>query len=239
MKLKVLTQNMWLFLFPISIDHKKRIRRLATKINELKPEFIALQEFFYKNDINYLLKQIDNYYFIHEVGLTNKSGLLTLTKHKPGNINFINFDKNELNFPENLTSKGLLITEFKIKNKKFKFINTHFNFHKNNVLRKKYTKNCFNKLINLNLNDLTFIAGDFNMFPDELKKYTKNLFLIENEKITWDKKSKYIKYFTIKNLLKQNAKLDYLFSNKKMKFKSQTIRNDISDHYGIFTEVEI
>ena len=59
MKLKVLTQNMWLFLFPISIDHKKRIRRLATKINELKPEFIALQEFFYKNDINYLLKQND------------------------------------------------------------------------------------------------------------------------------------------------------------------------------------
>ncbi len=132
-----------------------------------------------------------------------------------------------------------VVLKHKETGKKFTFMNTHFGFgDKCQVDSAKLIYEYSQKISN----NPTFVTGDFNMSPKALgyAEMTKN-FVDVNEATT---KETIYTYHGFK-LSEPHDRIDFCFVDKNITpITSKTITDDIngklpSDHYGVFSEIEI
>ena len=122
----------------------------------------------------------------------------------------------------------------------FAFFNTHFGFGEENQIKSVRLVQRYME----NFSDYpTFITGDFNMIPSSapyaemIKKFTD-----ANELTVKDRRSTYHAY---NPQVDTNMHIDYCFVNKDVtpvafKIIDETVEDKFpSDHYGIYTELEI
>ena len=132
------------------------------------------------------------------------------------------------------------LLENKTDGKKFAFFNTHFGFGEENQVKSvKLIQEYMDKYSDYP----TFITGDFNMiaqtkaYAEMVKKYSD-----VNELTVKDRRTTFHAYYTRGEL---NAHIDFCFINDKVSPIEYKIIDDLidgkfpSDHYGIFTELNI
>ncbi len=232
---------MWLLPFRLSKNNKKRVSLLLDFINKKQPDIITLQEVWDTKHITFLKKHLKNYFFSYVAKKKlNISGVVTISKCSPTNIEFFPFKKNkEMDFVEKRVMKGVIKTEYKIKDKKFFFYNTHL-YNPTSERKKQITKNQIHFIKSrIKPNGTVFLCGDLNLDKNEFEKVNNGFFsFAEKTRNTFSSDNKYLKKWWDRKV-KGNKKIDYILikTDAKYSFKSQTINKDLSDHFGIYTEV--
>lgn len=132
-----------------------------------------------------------------------------------------------------------VILQDKESKEKFTFMNTHFGFGDNGQLKSVKLIYEYSKKISPYP---TFITGDFNMTPDSpAYKLMSELFIDVNAVTVNDLRTTYHGYDP-KNI--NNEHIDYCFTDKNIKPRSQKIIDDTvegmfpSDHFGLYIKLE-
>ena len=140
---------------------------------------------------------------------------------------------------DKVAKRGALLTRFK----DFDLINTHLypdNWGNDNITYNEFDivkKHC-------NKRKPTILAGDLNMKYEAFKKANNGFFeLADDVWNTFGLYNEYVKKWWEKNVT-TNKKLDYVLirdpEKKKITFNSRAVRRPVlSDHYGIYSEIEI
>ncbi len=236
MILKLASINHWGLAWPFSIHKKNRLSNLVELIKKRKFDIVCLQEVWKTSELNTLRLSFPGYFFFYSIKKRkNPSGLVILSKYQLYDEYFIPFGV--LNY-EAIFEKGLLLAKISIGGKEIRVINTHlqasFKPLKSIAWQKQLEKvySAFN-------DNPTLIFGDFNYnYPDF---HLPDLNLIsQSSNFTRDTNHLYNKK-SFNSMSKVNMVCDLIFSN----FKTKVITNGIikkplvSDHYPIFSEIEI
>jgi exonuclease III len=242
MIVKIFNINMWLLPFRLSKHNKKRVNLLLDFIKKTQADVITLQEVWDTKHIDFLKKNLPEYYFSYVAKKRlNISGVVTFSRYKPTSVDFFPFRKTkEMNFIEKRVKKGILKTEYKIKGRSLIFYNTHL-YNPTSEAKKRITKIQFESIKSKIMpNQTIFFCGDLNLKKIEFERQNKGFFsYAEKVNNTFSSKSKYLKKWWDPKV-KANKKIDYVLIKTKSKFsfQSKSINNDLSDHFGIYTEIK-
>jgi endonuclease/exonuclease/phosphatase family metal-dependent hydrolase len=236
---------MWLLPFKLSKDNRKRLKQLVLVIREKNPDIVALQEVWNKKYIKFLSKKLSEYNFNFLAKKSfNISGLVTMSKYSPQIEKFLPFTRNMGQpFFEKSVRKGLLKVEYKINGKKIAFYNTHLSCP-NGGNEKYYTMKQFEFIKNkINQKQVSILCGDLNLKDREFERINNNFFsYAENSKNTFSIENKYLRKWWDRKP-EANKKIDYILikvpEKIKFNFNSETIKHALSDHFGIYSEIEL
>ncbi|MFH1649501.1 MAG: endonuclease/exonuclease/phosphatase family protein [Candidatus Woesearchaeota archaeon] len=236
MKLRIFSLNCWLLPFPLSTNNRGRLSNIISLVKKHKPDIIALQEVWLKNDVKYVEDSLKDYVFIKSSSrLFNKSGLLTgvLKKNVSYEIQSFPITKKH-NLIERIARKGYHI--LKLSNDLF-FVNTHLYapMIKN---EESIAKSQFTLLQKLMKSKKGFLVGDFNLDENELEKLNKRFELDKTYNITWSGSNKLTRTM-FNRLFPPDKKKDYIFKTKKsnITLKTKCIESPIvSDHFAILID---
>jgi endonuclease/exonuclease/phosphatase family metal-dependent hydrolase len=135
----------------------------------------------------------------------------------------------------------LLHLVFDIDGKEISFLNTHFAWGKTHIQKPHQTKQGEILIDYLKIVKSPFIlSGDFNLTPEQplIKKIdslTHNLTAENNVITTLDPKN-----HRAKELFPPGIAVDYIFTSNDITVKNfAVVDEDLSDHYGLITEIEI
>lgn len=242
MKISIFNINMWLLPFYYSKHNKSRLNKLIDIIKIKNPDIVTLQELPRKKHSKFVEKNLPEYFVSHHARkILNKSALVTLSKNKPVETEFFPFSKEKIRArPEKLITKGILATHF---DNKVSVYNTHFYLIKKDKDKHLLEKQLdFTKSI-LKKQNICFLCGDLNMDKKHFDKVNNGFFsYVENSKVTFSKDSRYHKKWW-DNKIHGNKKIDYILikcpQKIKISYKSKTIKHDLSDHYGIYSEITV
>jgi endonuclease/exonuclease/phosphatase family metal-dependent hydrolase len=238
MKLTIFDINMWLMPFPYSTRQKLRLRKLVEFINRKKPDIITMQEVPLKKHIGFLKKRLD-YFFTYHGSFVNKSGLVIMSKIMPANTGYKAFPKSKgMSMIDRVVRRGILYADFL---DDVRIYNTHL-YHKSLDHRVKITLNEFQFLKDTIAEDKKcIICGDLNLNKEQFEKANNGFFkYAENTKNTFSFENKYLKKWWDPHVT-GDKKIDYILvkSKTKFSFQSKLIKEEISDHYGIYSEIEL
>ncbi|MEM2139144.1 MAG: endonuclease/exonuclease/phosphatase family protein, partial [Candidatus Woesearchaeota archaeon] len=92
MFLKIASINFWGLKKPASIDKEIRLKRLIEFIKNENLSIVCLQEIWLKQDLDFIINNLKDYYFAYDLNnkKKNPSGLLIITKFKILKKSFIN-----------------------------------------------------------------------------------------------------------------------------------------------------
>jgi endonuclease/exonuclease/phosphatase family metal-dependent hydrolase len=243
MILTIFNINMWLLPFRISKHNKKRLKSLMEYIRQKNPDIITLQEIWDIKHINFLRKNLPEYHFEYTPRKRlNFSGLATLSRYKPASMEFFPFKKNKsMIFIEKSVLKGVLKTEYKIEGKKIIILNTHLYAPLKGKVEKETKKQLEFTKSKINTKGTIFLCGDLNLEKKDFEKINKGFFkYAEREQNTFSSENRYVKKWWDRKA-KHDTKIDYILAktDNKIYFRSQTVKEPLSDHYGIYTKVEL
>ena len=238
MKLKIFNLNTWLLPYPFSKHRKSRFKELVLTIKSLDPDIITLQEVVQKKHLKQL--RLPGYFTSSpRFKLANKSGLVTLSKMRPSKTNFISFKKpRKIALAQKIAKRGVLITEFK----EFVMYNTQLYPEGWNLEATNKEFNHLKKIVDRT--KICFVSGDLNLKLKDFEDVNKGFFsFVEDTDNTFSRLNQYVVKWWDRNVT-TNKKLDYILvknpTNKRILFKSMAVKKPvISDHYGIFSEIEI
>ena len=242
MKISIFNINMWLLPFYYSKHNKSRLNKLLNIVKNKNPDTVTLQELPRKKHVKILEKKLPDYHISHKSGrILNKSALVTLSKKKPLQIEFFPFSRKKIfSSSEKFITKGILATHFK---NKVSIYNTHF-YLINKVKHKVYLEDQLNftKKI-LKKQNICFLCGDLNMHKSHFDSLNNGFFGYgEDSKVTFSQNSKYHKKWWDRKL-HGDKKIDYILvktpKKTKISYKSEIIKHDLSDHYGIYSEITL
>ncbi len=242
MKISIFNINMWLLPFYYSKHNKDRLKKLVDFIKIRKPDVVTLQEIPLKRHVKYIQKNLPEYFVSHHSGrVLNKSALVILSKDKPVKTEFFPFPKEKIfTKSERIITKGVFVTHFK---NKVSVYNTHFYLVKednyNSLLEKQFD---FTKSI-MEKKNICFLCGDLNMDKQHFDRVNNGFYsYAENSKITFAQDNRYHKKWW-DNKVQGNKKIDYILvkisKTKKISYKSETIKQGLSDHYGIYSQIKV
>ena len=240
MIIKIFNLNAWLVPYPYSRERKSRFEKLILTINTLKPDIVTLQELSDKKYIRFLKNEFPKYSVTSPGGkLFNRSSLVTLSKNKPINTTFIPYkNPKDIDIKMKLVKRGVLVTEF----------NDYFIY--NTILypegwNVKYSLDDLNILKkSIDSDKICFVSADLNLRLKDFEKGNKGFFsFVEDTDNTFSYLNHYVYKWWDKNV-KAAKKIDYILvknpTKKKIFYKSRLIKKPLlSDHYGIYTQVEI
>lgn len=240
---------MWLLPPPLSAENSFRIDKLVNLVNEMGPDIVTLQEIWLNRYLRKIRRKLKKYHLVSSGSkFFNKSGLVTLSIHKPIYTNFHPFNVTpKYSFSEFLARKGLLTANLRKGNKLFSIVNTHtYGGNKGKRGQRIKTKQLRILKEQITLEYPVITAGDFNTTPGKLFQFAKDF--ISDSKVvpTQSRSDKYTKrrFNRIENRKKKRFyKLDYVLLRTKSEnsyIKTNTINSpQISDHRPVFAEVII
>lgn len=227
--MKIFTLNTWQF--PRSKDKKYRLKKLITFLKKEDFDIINLQELWFSKDRNEVIRELKGYYPFHSnTWILNKSGLLSLSRHKmfDKKIEFFEFSKDH-SWEERLGNKGYISFKVKKDKKVVQIVNTHlYDIDGPNSLainRRDLERIQFEFKNQKNL----IITGDFNLKKKEVDKISLMPYT-SNEK-TFVQENKYVD----EDL---NDKLDYIFYKGFKRGISTLVKKGFSDHFGLICELK-
>jgi len=254
------------FGIPMPVHRKERFKLIAEALYKLSPDIIALQEVFVWTDRNILIDKLKEHYDVYPEKFLpfSSGGLITFVK-KHIEVNKFEFNKFRdqgnktlISIPDGIAGKGHQVFELKINRKTVSFINCHLlcQYNRSDSLVKSYA-NQITELINITtkLGNKVIVSGDLNDDPNSegITKLKKNAGLYEQlstEDFTVDLSN--LNRGKIMNIFSngKSYRTDYTFATKEIKIVSQSIifnlpivvngkAYNLSDHYGIFTEIEV
>lgn len=260
MKIKIITQNC--FDSPLSSNRFNRINFLISKIINLNPDVIFLQEINFSKTAFRVMKALKDagYHVFCQPGLVlNRGGLLTASRISIDNLEFHRFGSQgkilSLQIADRILGKGFQKMTTTVNGNKVSLFNVHFvSIHNRRSFAERKTLESQFEMLSLKSNEDKIICGDFNftqkdpLYHELLKKYdfvdpleSTNLKTIVSNNT--NKKGIY------KDGL--NVKFDYTFISKKIakNIKSDVIfdelfainkqKTNLSDHFGLFTVFEV
>lgn len=206
-------------------ENDERFNLLVDSISKLSPDFVLLQEVRrYKNKKNILsnLKSLlgfphSNFTETFDFSIDYGKGVFQSESMKEG-LGVLS------KFKFNLQKTVLPIIKGKDRWPRIAVCYDFGNFFICNLHLSKYDDS--RKLEMEKLPNADVYAGDFNMFPEEIKKY------FQGDKISFDFK-KYISFPS------KNMTLDYVVLKRGKFIKVESIDKTISDHTALFVIVEI
>ncbi|GEM_PF-3086351 len=246
--LKILTANMWLLPPPTSINNQERLDNFINLVKKLDPDAINLQEVWLNKYINYLKKKLLSYRVINTSSLFyNKSGLVTLIKHKPIKVEFHKFDiKNDLDPVERIASKGFLRTQFSKGGNLINLINTHV-YQSFDESKLKIKLSQIEEVIKKSkAANPTIIAGDLNVFPEKISKLVDQLQKELEVPVTYSENNAYA-HKAVNIILNRdgvyNERPNRILANIKKPIspiKLEVIKNPlVSDHFPLLAEITL
>jgi endonuclease/exonuclease/phosphatase family metal-dependent hydrolase len=245
MELKILSLNLWLLPPPFSVENKNRLKKFVEFIKSQNPDIVALQEVWLKRYVNFLRKHLKDYN-IHCCGnsLYNKSGLVTLSKIKPQEVESSKFkNTGKISIIEQLAKKGYLKTKLSIAGKMLSIINTHLYDsakEKGKLIKEKQ----FEQLKKIIKEDISIVAGDLNLRINEFLGFNKGYFCVDDDdQYTVSSKNPYSNMRFNKNK-ECNKKIDYVLlknnSCDEILLRTKVIRYPLlSDHFAILSILSI
>jgi endonuclease/exonuclease/phosphatase family metal-dependent hydrolase len=265
MKLSIVCLNTYGMPLPVSI--KIRYKLIIDELQKIKPDIISLQEVWLFSGMEFLISKLkDSYnYYPDHPRLINSCGLVTFIRK---NINselvlMKRFDRQGplelLCIPDRVGGKGYQVINLNINNRIVNFINCHtlcqYNRSPEIVRHHKMQIDELGGCIKNMDGKAKIVTGDLNDDPDSNTiKYLK----LENDlyerlglsDISVDLEN--LNRGKIMNMFSDghSYRTDYVFVSKNIKINNQNIifdksviHNDteynLSDHYGIYTEIEI
>jgi len=246
-RLKVLTLNIWNINEPIM----ERLDKIIIFIKTNKPDIIVLQEVSRLNtgqlESEYIVEKIK--YLFHSYVSTGfwkgrEEGIAILSSH-----DFLSIKKVLLPNTLNDMQRHLLHCTIEIQNRVINLYNTHLaDDIKETKIREKQILSILKYIQKNSLNELNILSGDFNDIPESrpLKILFKSKILFDTwnicnptkDGITFSEQNKYVR-----SELWPNRRIDYITISKKIiVHNSSLVFTDdqiVSDHYGIYAEVEI
>ena len=244
MELKVLTQNLWLLPFPLSIHNKERLTKFIKVVKKIKPDIIALQEVWLNSHIEYLKNHLKTYHLtVFNNKLFNRSGLVTLSKIKPISSSVHHFNTRKLHsLIEKTVHKGFQKIILPVKNQALTLINCHL-YHEITQKRTQIIKKQFKELKKLLKNKEALILGDLNMCWKTFLKLNKQFFLHGNSDDHTRTSSNYYQNVRFNRFMDTNKKEDYILFRSLKKtpvIKTKVIKTPIiSDHHAVVGEIII
>ncbi|MBP9758707.1 endonuclease/exonuclease/phosphatase family protein [Candidatus Dojkabacteria bacterium] len=254
------------FGIPIPVHKKIRFKLIAEELDKISPDIIALQEVFVWTNRNILIDKLkDQYYIYPEKFLPFSSGgLITFIKNgiKVNKFKFSRFkdqgNKTLISIPDGIAGKGYQTFELLINKKIINFINCHLlcQYNRTAILESSYMKQ-IDELISTKstLCRSIILSGDLNDHPESkaMSKLKTSIGLSENlmaDEFTIDLDN--LNRGKIMNIFSNGKpyRTDYTFVSNDLEIKSQSIvfknpiefnskKYHLSDHYGVYTEINI
>ncbi|MDD5254239.1 MAG: endonuclease/exonuclease/phosphatase family protein [Candidatus Nanoarchaeia archaeon] len=234
MKLKLAHLNAWGMPWPLSVLRRTRMEIIACLIKEKDFDVVCLNEVWFKDDVEFLRKNLKGYNFVYmKEGKINEQGLVTISKYPLKLKEFIPFRRSEV-----FSHKGILISECDIKGFKVKVINTHL-FHSRKLDKSIVVQGQLAKIKRILDKIPTILMGDFNIDADKVKFPGFNV-ISDTSIPTLNKENRYT-HKLFNGLYSINLKCDIIFTNFKNKILRKGMIKEplISDHYMIFSEIMV
>ncbi|XMB72915.1 endonuclease/exonuclease/phosphatase family protein [Mycoplasmatota bacterium WC30] len=255
MKLKLLTLNLHCFAEQNIEQNQKLVAEMIIKYDV---DIVFLQEVaqtmnlpiikdnIKENNYGYMIQQelsgqgyIYNYYYepIKESFGSNDEGLGIISK-KPLKFLSSKYISKTIDYG-NWKTRKVLAYELETDSKKIALATTHFGWSDGyEVFEEQFTL-ATEDFINI---DLVILAGDFNIVSDskEYKYITKNGW---NDVFYKNPDFKNTPTFRgDEDTMRRQVKIDYIMTNKEVELLNQKIlfiEDRVSDHYGVFAEIEV
>jgi endonuclease/exonuclease/phosphatase family metal-dependent hydrolase len=250
------------FGLPLS-DRNHRLAVLISEITKYKPDIVCLQEVFFPKTAFAVSQELSKagYDIFYSKGkIFNKGGLLTSTISPMAKKRFVRFTSQgsllSLQITDRFLGKGYQKVELLINRKKITLLNTHVAcaYIRHSKKEKQSQKEQLSQLVNdVGKSKKIILTGDLNFAPEEslyseliqktsLADPSENAGLITFPGINTNRKGFHIGY--------SSCRLDYTLVSKDMAVrKQQVIFKDkfnirgkwrqLSDHFGLLTEIEI
>lgn len=229
--MKIFTLNSWMLPLGLSKINNKRFKRIYEFIEKEQPDIVMLQEIWFSKYVK-KLEKLDYYVFSQAKFPFNRSGLVTMTKKKH-RAEFIKFPEYSTTFMHKLAKRGF----HKIDIDNISFFNAHLYVMpgvENTLIAKKELD-----IIKKHMKKKSVLCGDMNIDKKEFDKINKKYFSYADDvKNTFSSANPLlIKWWDPKMIA--DKKIDYILIKNpaKFTFKSRVIKGEMSDHYGILSEI--
>lgn len=235
--------NAWLMPLGISAENKVRIDRLINFIERNKPPLVTLQEVWLGKYVNYLKEKLPRYLVVaSSLGSAfNWGGMVTLldsTKVSYKSHSYTYFPQQGIQFiHERIAHKGVLTVVVSIGGQEWKITNTHL-FAPHSLKQEDITISQFLRLPRpTSYEDRHLLCGDLNLDPEKVYRIAAAAgWRIDcNLEPTISRDNPY--QLMLANRFNNNTfKCDYiLFPGGNL--QTEVIREELSDHYGLWTEI--
>ncbi len=229
--MKFFTLNCWMLPFGLSKINNRRFKRIFDFIEKEQPDIVFLQEVWFSKYVR-KLEKLDYDVFSQSKFFLNRSGLVTMTKKKH-KAEFIKFPEYSTTLIHKAAKRGF----HKVKSGDITFFNAHLYVMpgKENISIAKKELDIIKK----HMKGKSILAGDMNIDKKDFDKINKGYFdFLENTKNTFSWSNPLVKKWWDPKM-KADKKIDYILVRRpsSFKFKSKIIKEEMSDHYGILTEV--
>ena len=263
--LKILSWNVQML--PRKMIHKQQLLRVNWIVDDLKKtdfDLIVLQEVFDKKALNLLTKGLKEA-FPYQIGTHShpfyrwkqSDGILILSKNPLQKLKHIFYTRGTGG--DLLASKGCLLVEGRIKNKKFQIAATHLQSgrgHRREAIRNKQLQEIQTQILSpfCQNNIPQFVVGDLNIVKEMSACYNsmlstlaaKDTLLNDPRPFTFDIQNSWnSSYPTV-----TNSQLDYILCRKnktplfiqklylrRINRELNRKKMDLADHYGLATEI--
>ena len=229
--MKIFNLNTWMLPLGLSKLNNKRFNRIYEFIIKEQPDIICLQEVWFSKYVKKLQKLNYNI-FSQAKGFFNRSGLVTMTKKKH-NAEFIKFPEYKTSLLHKVAKRGF----HKVKVEDVTFFNAHLYVMpgvENTLIAKKELN-----IIKKHMSGKAILCGDMNIEKKEFDKFNNKYFsYAENTKNTFSSLNPLIKKWWDPKMI-ADKKIDYILIKNPVKFtfKSEIVKGEMSDHYGILSEI--
>lgn len=253
------------FGIPIPVKKNIRFKLIAKELYKMSPDIIALQEVFVWTNRNTLINKLKDQYYVYpeKFSAFSSGGLITFIK-KGIKINEFKFSKFKeqgnrtlISIPDGIAGKGYQTFHLTVNKKTINFINCHMlcQYNRTHILKSSYLKQIEEIIVTTSiLGPSTILCGDLNDDPNSngisrlkdsiglVEKLSDNEFTIDLNNLN---RGKLMNIFSNG----KSYRTDYTFVTKNIKIKKQSLifnefveynskKYHLSDHYGIYTEIE-
>jgi endonuclease/exonuclease/phosphatase family metal-dependent hydrolase len=251
---------------PQSTSWSIRFKKLIKEINRYKPDILLLQEVISKRQREFLVRHLDDYKYCspkHSNQFKRKGGLFTLSKFPLNDYAFHKFNRQGpiigiLPVADRVLRKGFESFKVDVDGKTVHVINTHLyanyknKVHEIRVMLYQLTQ-LYKFIAMIPQDDVLLVGGDFNVkskselyygfleatdLHDPLHETTEMTYISKNlnKTIHTSNIDSKIDYFFAKNININKISQEIIF---KKPFRDRGKNHHISDHFGLFTQINL